>query len=449
MVVILTTIIPYGAVNPFWFYFAVLLNGIVFTGTLAIPFRNVELLKVYKTALAVILLTGVYLLAQSVQFSQNTLANPIWTTVRDLLKIEGGAVSVNPGATIAAIPVLLHPFLIFMAALVLHQNDDTTVPFFRLLALVGAGIAVFGLVQHTLFPRSLLMGEKIHYLDSVVGTFVNRNSAAAFFGVAALLLVGVLVRQFQQLYPYRDQSRFPLQQDRRKHQTSFICHAALFIAVLLALFMTGSRGGLVATFIPLLLIAAWFGYSVSPSTASMRRRVGFAGSGIAILSLLFAILGARSLFRIEQGGVDDARWCVFRSTIEAIRDNPWYGTGFGTFEDVFPVYRNPECGLGGVWDRAHNSFLEGYLGMGLPFALLLVIVFAYLLRIFLIGYRSRRRFRIVPLIGMGTLLLIVIHSMLDFSLQIPGVAAYVAAALAAAVSVSLARVHSARATDLR
>jgi O-antigen ligase len=130
--------------------------------------------------------------------------------------------------------------------------------------------------------------------------------------------------------------------------------------------------------------------------------------------------------------------------IDAIKDNPWFGTGFGTFEQVFPVYRDPECGLSGLWDRAHNVFLEGSLGLGLPFAVVVLFGLVYLLSIFLIGYRTRQRFQIVPVAGMGILLLVVLHSMVDFSIQIPGVAAYVAAALGAAVSISLARKRSGR-----
>lgn len=442
--VILATVVPYGAVNPFWFHLAILLNGLVFACTLAIPFRNMELLNVYRTALVVVLLIGAYLALQSIRFSHSALASPIWDTVRDLLQTEGGAISVNPAGTIAAIPLLVHPFLIFMAALVLHQNNDLAIAFWRQLSLIGGGTAVFGLGQHFLFPHSLLLGEKLYYMDSVTGTFVNRNSAATLFGIAALLLAGVLARHFHELYVQRDHSHLAAQHERRKQQKFFLYHLGLFILVLLALFLTKSRAGLISAFIPLLLIAAWFGYSLAPQTTSQRVRIGVAGSAMTILVLIFVILGARSLFRIEQSGTDDVRWCVFNSTIAAIMDNPWLGTGFGTFEQVFPAYRNPECGISGVWDRAHNFFLEGYLGMGLPFAAVVLCALVYLLSVFLIGYRTRRRFRIIPLIGMGTLLLSILHSMVDFSLQIPGVAAYVAATLGAAVAISLARKRSER-----
>jgi hypothetical protein len=80
--------------------------------------------------------------------------------------------------------------------------------------------------------------------------------------------------------------------------------------------------------------------------------------------------------------------------------------------------------------------------MGLPFALLVGFVIVYLLHIFVVGYRTRRRFRVVPLIGAGMLLLVTLHSLVDFPLQIPGVAAYFAAAIGAAVCISLGRRRS-------
>src|SRR5690606_13545416 len=92
----------------------------------------------------------------------------------------------------------------------------------------------------------------------------------------------------------------------------------------------------------------------------------------------------------------------------------------------------------------HNFFLEGYLVLGLPFALLLLATLTYLIWIFYIGYHTRHSFRFVSVVGAGILVLVLLHSMVDFSLQIPGVSAYFAAALAAAIAISLGRRSSTR-----
>ena len=104
MVVILATVVPFGAVDPFWFNLAALLNGLVFAATLAIPIRNLELLKVYRVALILIVSISAYLFFQSIHFPQNVFTNPIWETVRDLLSVRTGAISVDPAGTIATIP---------------------------------------------------------------------------------------------------------------------------------------------------------------------------------------------------------------------------------------------------------------------------------------------------------------------------------------------------------
>ncbi len=99
------------------------------------------------------------------------------------------------------------------------------------------------------------------------------------------------------------------------------------------------------------------------------RRFSVQFAGVIVIVGLFAIFAERSVYRMQEQGGEDGRWCSFASTIEAIMAHPIFGTGFGAFQDVFPAYRNADCaGIFGVWDRAHNVFLEGYLGLGLPFA---------------------------------------------------------------------------------
>ncbi len=438
LVVILATAIPFGSADPFWFSLAALLNGLVFAGTLMISTRNLELHKVYRTALIMVICLTAYLFFQSVHFPQNVLTNPIWKTVRDLLNIDTGAISVEPAGTLATIPLVVHPFLIFMATLVLLQSDEACQSFWQHLALIGGAFAAFGLVQHFVSPSSTLEGvEDLHHLNSVTGTFINSNSAVTLFGVATLMTASIIIRLAQLLYFQREHSHPTLRIDVYENGITLIMYVGLFGTSILALFLTGSRADYASTLPSLALIAGWFAFS-------RRRRLGIAGTAALALSLTFAVFGTRSLFQFVQSEFNADRWCVFRSTLSAIADYPWFGTGFGTFRNIFPVYRSPECGIEGVLDHAYNSFLEGYLGMGIPFAVLALFVLFYLMYVFRIGYWTCQRFRVIPVTGMAISLLIILHGLVDFSLQVPGVAAYIAAALGAAVSVSVARRKSAR-----
>jgi O-antigen ligase len=155
---------------------------------------------------------------------------------------------------------------------------------------------------------------------------------------------------------------------------------------------------------------------------------------------LFALYGGLVVRRLEiEGLTDRARLCVYEATWRAIDSNFWRGTGLGTFQDVLPSYRSPACNLYGYWDTAHNFFLEGWLGFGAAFVVCTAFVYWKLLQTFVRGIRERQRLRFVPLACLCFLVMVTLHSLVDFSLQIPGVGVTVAATLGAGCAISLTR----------
>jgi len=75
----------------------------------------------------------------------------------------------------------------------------------------------------------------------------------------------------------------------------------------------------------------------------------------------------------------------------------------------------------------------------LSFVAAMTLVYVTLGAALIHGARVRRRLRHLPVAGLAALVLITLHAIVDFSLQIPGVAVYAAAAIAAAVAVALGR----------
>ena len=73
-------------------------------------------------------------------------------------------------------------------------------------------------------------------------------------------------------------------------------------------------------------------------------------------------------------------------------------------------------------DRAHNTLLEIAADMGVPIAALVVVAWIAIFAVLLRGTRIRRRDVIFPAAGLAVATLAVLHSMIDFSLQIPGFA---------------------------
>ena len=164
---------------------------------------------------------------------------------------------------------------------------------------------------------------------------------------------------------------------------------------------------------------------------------------MALMLTLFALFVGRAEHRTQGLASDDGRWCAFNATVAAIADHWPLGAGLGAFPDVFPAYRNAECaGVFGIWDHAHNVFLEGLLGLGLPFVGATALVYAALGAALVHGARVRRRFRFIPVAGLAALVLVTLHALVDFSPQIPGVAEYAAISMAAAAAVALGRAEA-------
>ena len=154
------------------------------------------------------------------------------------------------------------------------------------------------------------------------------------------------------------------------------------------------------------------------------RRVLFAiaaGGGVALLTLY--VLAGNVVARFYQDGLmDHTRLSLYRATLRMIADHPWFGTGLGTFNWAFPAYRSDDVSMYGIYDLAHNTLLELAAEAGLPLACVVVIAWIVAFGVLAHGVRTRRRDRIIPAAALSVGLLAVFHTLVDFSLQIPGFA---------------------------
>lgn len=220
---------------------------------------------------------------------------------------------------------------------------------------------------------------------------------------------------------------------------NFLIYCIWTVAFAIALLLTRSRAGILSS------LAAVVGFTWVYAFAALRNR-GLPALSIAVSTLcaaatvlLFALFAQRVMLRVETEGLEDmARLCTYRSTSQAIQDHFWLGTGLGSFQDVFPAYRAPECGLNGYWEMAHSVYLEAWLSLGAMFLVVLVIIYYQMIKTYAYGYRNRKRYRFVPLASLSILALLTLHSLVDFSLQIPGMAVVAALMLGTGAAVSLA-----------
>lgn len=381
---------------------------------------------------------------QSIRLEDHPFEHPIWKFVRDNVGTVRGAISVAPEQTRASL-VAYAPLLGFILSLALFQSTAQALTMLKRLSYFSAALALYGIMQHFFFPLQLGYSEKRFYLDSLTAVFVNRNSAGTFFGVGAVLSLSLASYYLRSINLARlgDKLLKPLDEST-KHYHLFSLFIALAVLNSIALFLTQSRGAVASTFaaiVLLILLAAGDrskGHTFTlPVHVSRGVRVG---AMMVLVISIFLLFAGQATYRQEAEGIDHARLCAFTSTVEAIRDNWKFGAGFGTFSNVFPAYRDADCaGVAGVWDAAHNSFLEGALGLGMIFPIIVLAGLMALVRAFLFGTKVRHRYRFVPVMGLSVLLLVCLHSLVDFSMQIPGVALFVATIFGCCCVISLER----------
>jgi O-antigen ligase len=301
------------------------------------------------------------------------------------------------------------------------------------MAWAGVGYAAYGVLALVFDPTEILWREKTAYLGYLTATFINRNTAACYFGSCAPVWLVLLMSAIRRNLP-----RGPIEWRKvpqhllRETRTDVLVRFVMLFVCLSAMFMTNSRGGvLVSLGVMMVTFLIYFG-------RDLPRGAGFAIALLACVAtglLLLQVLGGNVNTRLDLQGLDDeGRLSVYRSTLRIIADNLWFGTGLGTFEYAFPAYRSSDISMGGRWDIAHSTPLELASEMGIPVTLVVAVTWIVALVALSLGLRGRRRSMTVPLAAFAVSLIALLHSSIDFSLQIAGYSIVVFALLGLGLS---------------
>jgi O-antigen ligase len=307
----------------------------------------------------------------------------------------------------------------------------------KVIAWSGAAYAMYGILAHLFDPTHILWREKQAYLAYVTGTFINRNTAAAYFGSCAVVWSLLLWERVRLEMP-----RGPLQWRAiparllSSTPTRVVVAFAMLFLCLAAMFMTGSRAAVVLSLLALIVAFTAFFRRDLPGRVGIV--IALAGGGAGSLILL-QLMGAGINARFDiQGAADQGRLEAYKAILRMIADHPWFGTGQGTFAYAFPAYRSPNVSVVGVWDIAHNSLLEIAADMGVPIAALVVVAWMVVFAVLIRGAVIRRRDLVVPVAALAVVILAVLHSLIDFTLQIPGYSIMAMALIGTGLAQSLA-----------
>jgi O-antigen ligase len=363
-------------------------------------------------------------------------ANPIWTEASAaLMRPLSLRISINPAATIHDSFLLIAYAAIFWLSLQITR--DLTNAGRARLALVATGsvYSLYGLFDlfggADWFVGNVSTGPASHLTSS----FVNRNSYATFAGLTLLAATSLFLERIHYILslerPLRRKAALVI--EHMIFQSGWLTGATLLI--MLALFLTASRGGILAS---LFALCALVVLQLPRRGQSLRQPIAFIV--VSLVGLAVIVAGGNLLDRLEKQGLSletDLRGRIFATTMDAIQTAPLTGLGFGTYEDAIEPYRAGDPNIFTLWEKAHNSYLENALELGLPATFALTLSIFLLTRIAFRGVRNRRRHKGFPALGVAATLLVGLHALVDFSLQIPAVAVLYAFMMGLAVTQSL------------
>lgn len=352
--------------------------------------------------------------------------NPFWQLSADILnRVPGaepatGSISVTPDSGVRGLVLLLTSSIAFYLALQLCRDGRRADLFLPALAVIAVAYAVFGLAQFALSPETLLWFERQAYVGQVTSTFVNKNSYATYAGIGLVATVGLLIDVYRRAGPRRD---MPVGMRAAAFAEVTLKRALAILAgvgvIGIALVLTISRAGFLASMAGLVAL-------ILLVLTAARRRWLIVVVAVPVLGVLFA---AMVLFGDDLGGrfelqsASDPRWAVLQRTLEAVRDAPLAGFGYGSFDRMFAVYRGAEAfSPWHHWDKAHNTYVELLFDLGIPAAAALFLLVGALLTVMLANALRRQAPHMLSFVALAASVTVLSHAAFDFSLQIQAVA---------------------------
>jgi O-antigen ligase len=276
-----------------------------------------------------------------------------------------------------------------------------------ILAVYGCLIAGFALLQGVAPNGKLYWMRQPRLGGWIYGPYVNHNHYA---GLMELLVPIPLVISLSHL----------------AHEKTRIACGIAAAVMAGTIFLSGSRGGMLAIFVELAVL----GIVLSRQKKSMRIAIA-AGAFVVVLGSLLVWLGGKelttrvaSISTEARGEISGGmRLSIDRDAIRMFRERPVLGWGLGTFPVVYPQFRSFYTNF--FVNEAHNDYLQLLSEMGL-------LGFATMIWFFVVLFRRiPRKIQQWPSNVSGAVTLactlgisgILVHSLIDFNLQIPANAA--------------------------
>lgn len=330
--------------------------------------------------------------------------------------------SVYPHATVLELMKFLAYLAAFALAVSVFDSRRRKSTLVRVLIFLGLFEAVYGTIQYLTGWQQIFTYKKVAYVDSATGTFINHNHYAGFIELTFPFMLASAFYYFQiwQDAHRKGPSRIdPATASAAGVQT--LLYAFLSIVAVVAVVFSRSRGGILSTLFTIVFVGLL-------AQLKTKRKVWMLGLAIFVLisvayGLWVGLNPILSRFEELTGGTQslmaEGRIPTWESTLGIIRQHPLTGIGLGAFRYGFPHFQTYTVNL--YFTHAHNDYLEFVADTGWPGGLLLFVPIFVLLFIMIRSFTTdTRRYRPAVTLGcIGSVLALLIHSVVDFNLHIP------------------------------
>jgi O-antigen ligase len=350
--------------------------------------------------------------------------HPLWTLTNTILNTEiTPLISLTPADSITTLMRMLSYALVFFLSFYYCQTREKAKSVFLALMSAGFVYSLYGLfIYFGKYGMTSWFNHKSN-LSTVSSTFINHNHFATFAGLSLLCSLSLLMESINISAKYNIGGNLGWQRFFENLIIRAWFPASIFLIIGTALVLTCSRGGFASSLLAIIILLSVLTLkSPTRNYYSLGLIVFFMLLGTTIFNLSSASLLAKLN---TQGINDEHRVIVFKLTWNAILTNPWLGFGLGSFEEVFPLYKNHDfpgtLTYPILQDYTHNTYLEVLFELGIPAGLALFYCFFRLAWICFKGLLVRKRDWIYPATGLSATALIAAHASVDFSMQIPAI----------------------------
>jgi O-antigen ligase len=272
-----------------------------------------------------------------------------------------------------------------------------------ILAAFGFIVALFALVQ------DLASNGKIYWFwpavsGRIFGPYANHSHYAGLMEMLAPIPLAMALTDCA-----------------RRHQQMLWIIAGILMGA--TIFVCDSRGGMIAFAVEMVFLAGLFVARRSPRTAG-----ALCAICLVIGAFVFWIDGGRVLEQVDSlrdpltNADVGSRLTIARDSLRMVLDRPIAGWGLGLFPIIYPQYRSFSTDL--LVNQAHNDYLQALVETGI---LGFVCVLWFIGNLYRSGMRNlNAHSRIATAPALGSLVGctgILVHSLSDFNLHIPGNAA--------------------------